>query len=179
MLEYVPVRFDLYRALPARLRWTLMNLVAFADRSGRCWPSCRKLAEVTGIGKSTVSRHLAELSRRGQISRHRKPGGCYVYTISAGFLPAGAKAAAVSHKRPSAVPPSRAEENPRKKTEARAYDWDERQSQWRARLDGWRRSGGRFWLPQWGPKPDEAGCFVPLGLLAALSHGQARQAPTV
>jgi hypothetical protein len=35
--------------------------------------------------------------------------------------------------------------------------------QWRARIGGWVRSGGRFWLPQWGPKPGETGCFAPIG----------------
>ena len=42
---------------------------------GQCWPSVRTLAEVAGIGKSTVSRHLAELTRTGMISRARRPAG--------------------------------------------------------------------------------------------------------
>ena len=30
---------------------------------------------------------------------------------------------------------------------------------WEARLRSWRQF--RFWLPLWGPKPGEAGCFAP------------------
>ncbi len=53
MLEYVPVRFDLYRTVRAPLRWTLQCLVAHADRTGKCWPSVRRIAEVAGMSKST------------------------------------------------------------------------------------------------------------------------------
>lgn len=34
--------------------------------------------------------------------------------------------------------------------------------QWKARLRSWKNTGGRFWLPQWGPRPNEPGCFAPL-----------------
>ena len=37
-------------------------------------------------------------------------------------------------------------------------------SQWRARLRGWKP--GALWLPNWGPRPGEAGCHVPKQLLA-------------
>ena len=40
---------------------------------------------------------------------------------------------------------------------------DER-SRWEARLRIWRQSG--FWLPLWGPKPTEPGCFAPSHLMA-------------
>lgn len=152
MLEYVPVRFDLYRPLKPHLRWTLQCLVAFADRAGKCWPSVRKLAEVAGIGKSTVSRHLAALERAGNIRRTRKPGGVYVYAIDARFLPARAK---VSHQRAAAVPPAAAKEKPIKnKCDSHSYlePWPQRMRAWVDR---------RWWLPQWGPRPDEPGCFAP------------------
>jgi hypothetical protein len=69
------------------------------------------------------------------------------------------------------------EEKPEKKNQgdgARARQWfaqsgsrygdliDER-SKWEARLRSWRQS--RFWLPLWGPKPTEPGCFAPLEVL--------------
>jgi DNA-binding transcriptional ArsR family regulator len=162
MLAYIPVRFDLYRPLKPHLRWTMQCLVGFADRAGRCFPSVRKLAEVTGISKSSVSRHLAALERDGTITRQRRPGGVYAYQIDRRFLPA-----AVSHKRDPAVPPVRTEENPTKKKEAGAYDWEKVDIQWQARIDGWRRSGMKFWLPQWGPRPNEPGCFAPAALLTA------------
>jgi hypothetical protein len=162
MLAYIPVRFDLYRPLRPALRWTLQCLVGFADRTGRCFPSIRKLAAVAGISKSTASRHLAELARDGTISRQRRAGGCYAYRIDSRFLPPAAK---VSHARDRAVPPTRREEYLSKKTSDSALpDYG---SQWQARLSAWRKS--RFWLPQFGPRPDEPGCFAPLALLQAVS----------
>jgi DNA-binding transcriptional ArsR family regulator len=158
MLAYIPVRFDLYRSVRPALRWTLQNLVAFADRTGRCFPSVRKLAAVAALSKSTVSRHLAALERDGVVTRQRRPGGVYAYTIASRFLPASR---GVSHTRDHAVPQARTEENPAKKTER----FDDDSAQWRARLTAWRSSGGRFWNAFWGPKPNEAGCFVPPALL--------------
>ena len=58
MLAFVPVTFDLYRTVRRHLHWTLQNLVAFADCTGKCWPSVRTLAAATGQPRSTVSRHL-------------------------------------------------------------------------------------------------------------------------
>jgi DNA-binding transcriptional ArsR family regulator len=161
LLAYIPIRFDLYRSVRPALRWTLQNLVAFADRTGRCFPSVRKLAAVAGISKSTASRHLAELARGGLVTRQRRPGGCYAYTIASRFLPA---VRGVSHSRDQGVPLSRTEENPIKKTSDSMDD----SAQWRARLTAWRSSGGRFWNPFWGPKPSEPGCFVPPALLQSV-----------
>src|SRR3954452_14997044 len=69
LLAYIPVRFDLYRTVRPALRWTLQNLVAFANRAGRCFPSVRTLAAAAGVSKSTASRHLAEL---GSVEIHRE-----------------------------------------------------------------------------------------------------------
>jgi DNA-binding IclR family transcriptional regulator len=103
MLEYVPVRFDLYRPLKPCLRWTLQCLVAFADRTGKCWPSVRKLAEVAGLSKSTAARHLSALAIAGVVTRKRLPGGVYRYVIDGRFLPASR---GVSHSAEHAVPPA-------------------------------------------------------------------------
>src|SRR5215217_8009743 len=61
LLAYIPVCFDLYRTVRRHLHFTLQCLVGFADKAGQCWPSCRKLAAVAGLSKSTMSRHLAQL----------------------------------------------------------------------------------------------------------------------
>src|SRR3954453_19917518 len=111
LLEFVPIRFDLYRTVRPALRWTLQCLVGFADKTGRCFPSVRKLAAVTGIGKSTVARHLSELVKALAITRRRRPGGGYSYQVDARFLPAARLTAGVSHQRNRAVPPARTEEN--------------------------------------------------------------------
>jgi hypothetical protein len=64
MLAFVPVTIDLYRTVRRHLHWTLQNLVAFADRTGRCFPSVRTLAARTGLPRSTVSRHWRNWPRR-------------------------------------------------------------------------------------------------------------------
>ena len=103
LLSFIPVTLDLYRTVRRHLHWTLQNLVAYADRSGKCWPSVRTLAAATGQPRSTVSRHLAQLAKEGVIARQRRPGGVYRYIIAARFLPA---ARGVSHRRDRGVPTS-------------------------------------------------------------------------
>ncbi len=172
MLSFIPVTLDLYRTVRQHLHWTLQNLVAFADRTGRCFPSVRTLAAATGQPRSTVSRHLAQLAAEGVIARQRRPGGVYAYTVATRFLPA---ARGVSHQREKGVPPAPTEEQAGKKTAgARARfarsrvsfgEIPDDRAKWEARLRSWRQS--RFWLPLWGPKPDQPGCFAPLEVLAA------------
>ena len=174
MLSFVPVTLDLYRTVRRHLHWTLQNLVAFADRTGRCFPSVCTLAAATGQPRSTVSRHLAQLAEEGVIARQRRPGGVYAYVIAARFLPA---ARGVSHRREKGVPPARTEENPDKKIryaqarfaafpsrESKLGELSDERAKWEPRLRSWRQS--RFWLPLWGPKPDEVGCFAPASLMA-------------
>ena len=153
MLSYVPVRFDLYRAVRPALRWTLQCLVGFADHSGKCWPSVRKIAEVTGLSKSTAARHLHALAVAGIVTRKRRPGGVYVYIIDEGYLPAK-----VSRRSGASVPKQALIRKPVKNTD-RSPVIDQNDS-WQPRLRAWDRSG--FWLPHWGPRPNEAGCWAPL-----------------
>ena len=154
MLAFVPITFSVYRTVRRHLHWTLQNLVAYADRNGKCWPSVRTLAAATGTPRSTVSRHLGQLAEGGVIARQRRPGGVYAYTIAARFLPA---ARGVSHQRDRGVPPARTEEKSGKKTPAGLADDS---LKWEARLRGWEKR--RFWMPFWGPKPTEPGCWAPV-----------------
>ena len=64
MLPFIPVTLDLYRTVHRHLHWTLQNLVSFADRTGKCFPSVRVLAAATGQPRSTVSRHLPNWPQR-------------------------------------------------------------------------------------------------------------------
>src|ERR1051325_8078281 len=100
LLPFVPVAFDVYRPLKPRLRWAMQCLVSFADRTGRCFPSVRKLAAFAGLSKSAVSRHLRDLVESGVVSRKRRPGRGYEYQVDARFLPR----APVSHPRVEGVP---------------------------------------------------------------------------
>jgi DNA-binding transcriptional MocR family regulator len=174
LLSFVPITLDLYRTVRRHLHWTLQNLVAFADRTGKCWPSVRTLAVATGTPRSTVSRHLAQLAKDGVIARQRRPGGVFSYVIEARFLPA---ARGVSHQRDQGVPPPRTEEQAGKEkgTRERARfakrgvsfgEIPDDRAKWEARLRSWRKSG--FWLPSFGPKPTETGCFAPPALLSAI-----------
>ena len=175
MLAFVPAVFELYRPLRPHLRWTLQSLVAFADRTGRCFPSVRKLAAFAGLSKSAVSRHLRDLVECGVITRKRRPGSVYEYEIDARFLPR----APVSHQRAKGVPqPPRQKTDPPKQTrEAHSRprfakpgisfgELPDDRAKWEARLRGWRNSG--FWLPSFGPKPNEPSCFAPSALLQSV-----------
>jgi DNA-binding transcriptional regulator YhcF (GntR family) len=194
LLSFVPVTFDLYRPLKPRLRWAMACLVSYADHAGRCWPSVRRFAVHAGISKSAAQRDLAELEAEGHLSRKRRPGGVYVYRIARRFLPQWAKEqvsqardrknealqARCAERAERGVPERGTEEKPLKKNQgedarARFSNSGTREGsrlpdmadQWRARIGGWVRSGGKFWLPQWGPKPSEPGCFAPAAVLQA------------
>src|SRR4051794_33672836 len=192
MLPFVPVAFDVYRPLKPRLRWAMQCLVSFADRAGRCFPSIRTFALHAGISKSAAGRDLAGLAKAGLVTRKRRPGGVYVYQIAKRFLPRWAKeqisqvwdrqrkARQARRAEPAvrAVPVSATEEKPDKKNHGDARvrarfanrgvsygEMPDDRAKWEARLRSWRQS--RFWLPLWGPKPTEPGCFAPREVLAA------------
>ena len=154
MLAFVPVAFDAYRQLAPRLWPVMQALVAHADRAGRCWPSVRRIADLTGVPRSTVSRYLAVLERAGHLSRRRRPGGVYTYRIAACWLPA-----AVSQHRAHTVPAHRPEET----TIKNISDSHDDSFKWRARLRQWREFGQ--WVASFGPRPGEPGCRVPEVLL--------------
>ena len=82
----------------------------------------------------------------------------------------------MSHQRERGVPLAGREEQADKKTGyARARfakpgisfgEIPDDRAKWEARLRSWRQS--RFWLPLWGPKPIEPGCFAPLEVLLGI-----------
>jgi DNA-binding transcriptional regulator YhcF (GntR family) len=192
LLSFVPVHFAVYRPLKPRLRWAMQCLVSFADYAGRCFPSLRTFAVQAGISKSAAGRDLAELEAEGHLTRTRRPGGVYVYRIAQRFLPQWAReqvSQARDRQRKArharrveaslrGVPEPGTEEKPLKKNQGdgapvRARfaksqlsygDLNDERSKWEARLRSWRQS--RFWLPLWGPKPTEPGCFAPVEVLA-------------
>src|SRR5829696_3451217 len=181
MLAYVPVVFDVYRPLKPRLRWAMQCLVSFADHAGRCFPSIRTFALHAGISKSAASRDLSELVETGFVTRKRRPGGVYIYRIDRRFLPRGLvsqlrnrKNGAASWYRPerpvAGVPACGTKENPQKNIQGSARFAEigtvDDSDRWRARVRSWRKS--RFWLPTWGPQPNEPGCFMPTVLLSSM-----------
>lgn len=155
----VAVPFDSYRSLPSpQHRWLLTCLARYADRDGRCWPSMRQLAADARMSLASVSRYLASLARVGCFIRHRKPGGRYRYTLADVYRPRWS----------GGVPPQQAgvpqrgnqkayPEKHKDKEGLRTIHEDD--SRWEARLRGWQKR--RMWLPFWGPKPTEPGCWAP------------------
>jgi DNA-binding transcriptional regulator YhcF (GntR family) len=63
----------------------LAGLLAFADRAGRCWPSLRKLAEITGLKLSRVHRAIAEMESAGILTRARRGAGT-LYQLAERFV---------------------------------------------------------------------------------------------
>jgi hypothetical protein len=158
----VAVPFDAYRELPSPThRWLLTCLARYADREGRCWPSMRQLAVDARMSKSSVQRHLADLSQLGVFSRARRSGGRYSYTLAVAFVPRWrSQKTAVAQRVPSTargVPIPGAQ----KAFDIKHHDLPDDSLKWEARLRGWHRS--RFWLPFWGPRPNETGCWAPIG----------------
>src|SRR4051794_28891716 len=196
MLAFVPVAFDVYRPLKPRLRWAMQCLVSFADHAGRCFPSIRTFALHAGVSRSAAQRDLADLAAAGLVTRRRRPGGVYVYRIGPRFLPKWPKRKvsqardwqiiAASDQRSDrstgAVPVLGTKENSDKKNQG----WARKRAQfakpemingglpdetdrWKARIRSWLKS--RFWLPDWGPRPDEPGCWAPLSVLSVAGRG--------
>ena len=185
MLAYVPTVFDLYRPLKPRLRWAMQCLVSFADHAGRCFPSLRTFATQAGISKSAAGRDLAALTEAGLVRRKRRPGGVYVYQIARQFLPRWAmeqvsqawdrqrkaRHARRAERAARGVPEPGTEEKPDKKNQGTARarvsfgEMPDPADRWQARVRSWVRSGDKFWLADWGPRPDEPGCWAPVELL--------------
>ena len=164
----------------------------------------RTFARHAGISKSAAQRNLAELAETEHVTRKRRPGGVYVYRIARRFLPKLAPrklsqardrkseaslAAAMACSAGGVPQPGTQKEKPLKNSQGYArtrasfgksettgsvYDFDRVASQWKARVEGWVRNGGRFWLAEWGPRPNERGCLAPAALLAMSGLGGSR-----
>jgi hypothetical protein len=63
----------------------LAGLLAFADRTGKCWPSLRTLAELVGLKLSRVHRAIAEMESDGILTRTRRGAGT-LYQLAERFV---------------------------------------------------------------------------------------------
>lgn len=167
----VAVPFDAYRDLPTpQHRWVLLCLARYADREGRCWPSMRQLAVDSRMSLATVCRYLKSMAEIGVFHRTRQGVGRYRYRLAEAYVPRWP--GRVSRAEPG-VPRGGTKQathpkhyNYKKITEDTCHD---ESSRWEARLRAWAKS--RFWLPFWGPKPTELGCFAPSTLLDTNTAG--------
>ena len=185
MFSIVALPYQTLQSLPP-LEFKLMAaLLRYVDKAGGCRPALRQLAVDIGKSEATVCRTMKRLAEEhGVFAERRRPGnGRYFYRIAERFLPRW------PGKRPAEDPsctttqdglaqPARQEANPIKQARgahprgrfaksgiAEGYLPDPA-DRWQARVRSWVRSGGKFWLADWGPRPNEVGCWAPPGLLA-------------
>jgi hypothetical protein len=156
VFKIVAVPFDAYASLPnAQHRWLLTCLARYADRHGRCWPSMRQLAVDARMSLASVCRYLRSMADLGVFQRLRRGVSRYVYTLAEAYRPRWP--GRVSAPKRSVSGAGTQEANPTKQTR---FLQDFPEAPWEQRIESWRNS--RFWLPQWGPRPSEPGCWAPL-----------------
>jgi DNA-binding transcriptional MocR family regulator len=176
LFAIIAVPFDAFQALPRpEHRWLLTCFSRYVDRAGTAFPSLRQLAADARMSLASVSRRMAELARLEVFHRERKPGGRYRYVLAEAYRPRWPGRAAlgvpaaergVSRAGTQEVKPTKQTEGARARFANRKVSFGEipdERAKWDARLRSWRQS--RFWLPLWGPKPTEAGCFAPVEAL--------------
>ncbi len=180
LFAIIAVPFDAFQALPRpEHRWLLTCFSRYVDRAGAAFPSLRQLARDARMSLASVCRRMAELEQLAVFQRQRKPGGRYHYVLADAYRPrwpgrdlgrvSGLKQGVSQGETSQQVDPAKHQEDARARRRFARKDvslvelLDER-SKWEARLRSWRRS--HFWLPLWGPKPTEPGCFAPAELRA-------------
>ncbi len=162
MFQIIAVPFDAYAALPSsQHRWLLTCLARYTDREGRCWPSMRQLAQDAGMSLASVCRYLRSMAELGVFHRVRRGVGRYVYTLAAAYVPHWPGRVLAPERRISQA--GTQEAKPAKQNRFAEVLSEE---PWQQRIDSWRKS--RFWLPMWGPKPTEPGCWAPSPLLTSV-----------
>jgi DNA-binding transcriptional MocR family regulator len=175
LFAIIAVPFDAYAALPRpEHRWLLTCLSRYIDQAGAAFPSLRQLARDARMSLSTVSRRLKEMADLSVFQRTRKGAGRYCYVLAEAYRPRwpGRDPGRVSAEKHRISQAGTQEANPPKQAKGGAParqrfaklkvsfgELPDERSKWDARLRGWRKS--RFWLPLWGPRPDQPGCFAP------------------
>ncbi len=165
MFQIIAIPFDAYAALPSpQHRWLLTCLARYADRDGKCWPSMRQLAQDAGMSLASVCRYLQSMADLSVFQRVRRGVGRYVYTLAETYRPRWPGRA---DRRVSALQRGVSGAGTQEARPAKQNRFAEVLSEepWQQRIDSWRKS--RFWLPMWGPKPTEPGCWAPSPLLTS------------
>lgn len=176
MFQVVALPFDAYRSLPPQEFKLLAALSRYADRSGGCFPTLRQLARDAVMSLATTWRAMNRLSERGCFTRTRRGRGRFVYQLAEPFRLRWPERVSPSTKHgvsqvgTQEAKPSKHEEGAPAR---RRFAKDGRGTpasevaavSWGPRLRAWERS--RFWLPFWGPKPNDPSCWAPAELLIA------------
>jgi hypothetical protein len=165
VFQIIAVPFDAYAALPSPThRWLLTCLARYSDREGKCWPSMRQLAADARMSLATVCRRLGEMAASGVFQRARRGVGRYIYTLSETYRPRWPGRADRRADRRVSAPQrcvSGAGTQEAKPAKQNRFAEILPEEPWQQRIDSWCNS--RFWLPQWGPRPNEPGCWAPNG----------------
>jgi DNA-binding transcriptional MocR family regulator len=166
VFQIVAVPFDAFQALPcAKSRWLLTCFSRYVDRAGKAFPSLRQLARDARMSLASVSRYMTAMERLGVFQRQRKPGGRYIYTLGEAYRPRWPGRVPAEKRGVSQA--ARQQANPTKQSfKQNRFAEIIPEEPWEQRIASWLKS--RFWLPQWGPKPTEAGCCAPLKVLQAM-----------
>jgi hypothetical protein len=173
LFSIIALPFDSFQALPcAKSRWLLTCLARYTNRAGEAWPTMRQLAIDAAMSLASVSRYLKAMHEEGVFQRERLPGGGrYRYTLAEPYRLRWPERVSLAQNRVSPAG-TREQARPEKHEERARFaksgvsfgELPDERAKWQARLRGWRTK--RFWLPLWGPKPTEPGCFAPVEVLA-------------
>jgi hypothetical protein len=164
VFQIVAIPFDAFQALPcAKSRWLLTCFSRYVDRAGKAFPSLRQLARDARMSLASVSRYMTAMEQLGVFQRDRRPGSRYAYQLAEAYRPRWP--GRVPAEKGGVSQAGRQEAKPAKYVE-KGHEIRDNNAQWDARLRSWRNTGRRFWLPFWGPRPDEPDCWVPGALLS-------------
>ena len=175
MFSIIALPYDALQHLPAREFKTLVAVLRWVDRAGRCFPSLAQIAHAVGVSESTACRSMQCLDAAGVFDERTRAGnGRYRYQVNARYLPRWPGKASPSASLQDRLPqPARQESKLIKesrdaqarfaKSRVSFTEMPDERAKWDARLRGWQTK--RFWLPLWGPKPTETGCYAPLAAL--------------
>lgn len=53
---------------------TLLAIARHADSDGKCWPSVKRISDITGLSASTIKRKLKVLEALGLVKHQRRKG---------------------------------------------------------------------------------------------------------
>ena len=183
MFSIIALPFDAYAALPcARGRWLLTCLARYANRAGEAWPTMRALAKDAAMSLASVSRHLKAMAEEGVFQRERLPGGGrYRYTLAEPYRLRWPRERERVPQVQNRVPQAGTRDEARPEKHERGAlartrfaksgivegGLPDPADRWQARVRSWIKSGGKFWLAEWGPCPNERGCLAPPAVLQA------------
>jgi hypothetical protein len=119
----------------------------------------RQLAEDARMSLASVCRYLKVLADLGVFQRERRPGGRYRYKLTESYCPRWPGRVSAEKRRVSGA--GTQEVKPSKHSKEYRFAEFLPEAPWELRVQGWQKR--QFWLPQWGPTPDEPGCFAPIG----------------